>query len=425
MQLVWALAWRNLWRNPRRTLLSAGAVAFMVFILIFVVSMQYGSYDTMVNHGASVVHGHVQIQRTDYVDEPRVRFVLEGAQALATRLRNDKSIKAATARAMSTALASNEETTHGAMVIGVDPANESKVSWLPRAVDEGRYLATTGNRTAPAAEAVIGRVLAKNLGLTVGDEIVLLGVTPEDGMAVLIANIVGLISSGQPALDRALVHVPLGLFQEAFEMQGAAHSVAVMYDDFNDASADSDVLNNAIADTLKETADTPGGPPNVALWNRLMPEIQGAIDSDKASSGVLYSVLVILVTFSIANTFVMMLFERTREFGTLLAMGAKPLTLRGTIQLETLLLAAIGGLVGALLGALTTYFVGQAGISLGAEAESVLAQFQMPERIHFGVLWKALPMAVLLMICTTQLAAWFATQRVHRMQIVEAIREEM
>ena len=425
MRLIWALAWRNLWRNPRRTLLSAGAVAFMVFILIFVVSMQYGSYDTMVDHGSSVVHGHAQVQRADYVDEPRVRYVLEGAEALAERLRQDDSIKAATARAMSTALASNDETTHGAMVIGVDPVNETRVSWLPGAVDEGRYLATTPNAPGIAPEAVIGRVLAKNLGITVGDELVLLGVTPEDGMAVLIANVVGLISSGQPALDRAIVHVPLGLFQEAFEMRGAAHSVAVMYANFNDASVDSDVLKNAITNTLEDSPDALGGAPNVALWNRLMPEIQGAINSDKASSGILYSVLVILVTFSIANTFVMMLFERTREFGTLLAMGAKPLTLRGTIQLETLLLAGLGGLVGALLGALTTYYVGQAGISLGAEAESVLAQFQMPERIHFGVLWPALPITALLMICTTQLAAWFATRRVHSMQIVEAIREEM
>ncbi len=106
-------------------------------------------------------------------------------------------------------------------------------------------------------------------------------------------------------------------------------------------------------------------------------------------------------------------------------MGAKPRTLRGTIQLETLMLAGLGAAAGALFGALTTYYIGQAGISLGSEAESVLAQFQMPERIHFGVAWPALPLTALLMICTTQLAAYFATRRVHSMQIVEAIREEM
>lgn len=425
MKLVWSLAWRNLWRNPRRTFLSAGAVAFMVFMLIFVLSMQFGSYDVMVNHSASVMHGHAQVQRAEYVDEPRVRYVLEDAEALATTLRADDAIVAATPRAMSTALASNDDSTFGAMVVGVDPLNEAKVSWLPRAVTTGRYLSAIASSAEVLTEAVIGEGLAKNLGLSLGDEIVLLGVTPQDGMAVLVAEVVGLISSGQPPLDRALVHVPLGLFQQAFEMDGAAHSVAVMYDNYTDAKSNSKLLTNAIRTTLDPSPDALGGEPNVAIWSRLMPEIEGAIASDKASSGVMFSVLVILVTFSIANTFVMMLFERTREFGTLLAMGAKPLTLRGTIQIETLLLAGLGALAGVMLGAVTAFYVGQIGISLGSEAENVLAQFQMPERIHFGVAWPALPAAALLMIFTTQIAAWFATRRVHKMQIVEAIREEM
>lgn len=426
MTLVWALAWRNLWRNPRRTLLSAGAVAFMVFLLIFVLSMQYGSYDTMVNHGSSVMYGHAQVQRAEYVDEPRVRFVLENAEALASKLRAEPSIRSATARAMSTALASNDDATFGAMVVGVDAEHESTVSWLPNAIGSGRYLSATVNVSPDKLpEAVIGQGLAQNLGIGLGDELVLLGVTPTDGMAALVASVVGLIDSGQPALDRAIVHVGLAAFQDAFEMPNAAHSVAVMYENFADASTTSPVLAAAMEQTLPSTPDAAGGAPDVALWSRLMPEIQGAIDSDKASSGVLYAVLVILVTFSIANTFVMMLFERTREFGTLLAMGAKPGTLRGTIHLETFLLAAIGAAIGAMLGSLTTYFVGLGGISLGSEAEDVLAQFQMPERIFFGVNWFALPGAALLMICTTQIAAWFATRRVHSMQIVTAIREEM
>ena len=178
MTLVWALAWRNLWRNTRRTLLSAGAVAFMVFMLIFVVSMQLGSYDTMVDHAASVMHGHAQVQRTEYVDEPRVRYVLEDAEALAANLRANSSIRSATARAMSTALASKEESTFGAMVVGVDPANEGKVSWLPGAVTAGRYLSVSAPGAEALPEAVIGEGLAKNLGLSLGDEIVSAGCDP-------------------------------------------------------------------------------------------------------------------------------------------------------------------------------------------------------------------------------------------------------
>jgi len=96
MRLTLALAWRNLWRNPRRTFLSAGAVAFMVFMLIFVLSMQLGSYDTMVDHAASVMHGHAQVQREEYVDQPRVRYVLNDAEAIADALRASEGVRAAT-----------------------------------------------------------------------------------------------------------------------------------------------------------------------------------------------------------------------------------------------------------------------------------------------------------------------------------------
>jgi len=424
MKLVFSLAWRNLWRNPRRTLLSASAVGTMVFLLTFAQSMQLGSYDTMVDHAASVLHGHVQVQRADYIDEPRVRYVLDDAEQIAQQLRTVDGVRAATPRAMSSALASKEETTYGALVVGVDPQWEGEVSWVPGAVNEGRYLSATDPSQAPAAEAVVGELLAQNLDLSVGDELVLLGVTPEDGMAVLVANVVGLLATGQPALDRAMVHVPLGLFQEAFDMQNSAHSVAVMYPNYTDADDALQRLGKTVE--LSPTQENPdGGSPEFALWNQLVPEIEGAIASDKASAFVMFAVLVLLATFSIANTFVMMLFERTREFGSLLAMGARPGTLRGTIALETLMLATLGALVGAVLGAAVSHYVGGVGISLGSEAENVLAEFQMPDRLYFGVAWPALFGTSLLMIVTTQIAAFVATRRVHSMQIVQAIREEM
>ena len=428
MKLAFALAWRNLWRNPRRTVLSAGAVAFMVLLLVFALSMQLRSYDAMVDHAASVMHGHAQVQRADYVDEPRVRYVLEDAESIAAELRASDKVRAASPRAMSSALASRGETTFGAMVLGVDPAYEAEISWLPGALSAGRYLSSLAQGAVgedPATpEAVVGTLLARNLGIGLGDEIVLLGVTPRDGMAVLVAQVVGLISSGQDALDRALVQVPLQAFQEAFEMVGAAHSVAIMYESYLDAGPAQGALTD-IADRFSGSSTGPGGEVNVALWNRLLPEIEGAIASDMASAAVIYGLLVVLVTFSIANTFMMMLHERTREFGTLLAMGIRPGQLRGTIALETLLLAGLGVLVGALLGAAITAYVGRIGIGLGDGAENMLAQFQMPERIYFGVHGQALLFSCAIMLLTTQIAAFVATRRIHRMEIVEAIREEM
>lgn len=411
MALVVALAWRNLWRNTRRTLLSAGAIAVMVVLLIFALSMQFGGYDAMVDHATGPSYGHIQIQHPEYIDSPRVRHLLQDAEAVAETIRTRPDIRGVATRAQSSALASAGEKTFGTLVVGVEAEHEPGVSWLPGTVSEGRYL------SGATGEAVIGRLLANNLGIALGDELVLLGVTPDDAMAVVVAQVVGLLNSGTAAVDRSMVHIPLGLFQEAFEIDAAAHSVAVMFERYTDADDHLTALSHELGSTA--------GNASVADWRRLMPEIESAIASDKVSSLVMYSLLVILVTFSIANTFVMMIFERTREFGTLLAMGARPATLIGTIQLETLFLTLIGTAIGAILGVLAAYWVGQIGISLGSESQQLLAQFQMPERIFFGVSWPAVMGAPLIMVVTTQLAAYFASRRVRSMQIVEAIGEEL
>jgi len=416
MALVVALAWRNLWRNARRTLLSAGAIAVMVLLLIFALSMQFGGYDAMVDHAAGPSHGHIQIQHPDYIDSPRVRHLLENAETVAETIRGRSDIRGVATRAQSSALASAGEKTFGTLVVGVEAEHEPGVSWLPGTVKEGRYL------SGAAGEAVIGTLLANNLGISLGDELVLLGVTPDDAMAVVVAQVVGLLNSGTAAIDRSLVHIPLALFQEAFELDQAAHSVAVMFDQYTDADDHISALSAEIGSSEGSAASPPV---TVADWRRLMPEIESAIASDKVSSSVMYSLLVVLVTFSIANTFVMMIFERTREFGTLLAMGARPATLIGTIQLETLFLTLLGTAAGVVLGIATAYWVGQVGISLGSESQQLLAQFQMPERIYFGVSWPAVIGAPLIMIATTQVAAYFASRRVRSMAIVEAIGEEL
>lgn len=416
MALVVALAWRNLWRNTRRTLLSAGAIAVMVLLLIFALSMQFGGYDAMVDHATGPSHGHIQIQHPDYIDSPRVRHLLENAESVAQTIRGRSDIRGVATRAQSSALASAGEKTFGTLVVGVEAEHEPGVSWLPGTVNEGRYL------SGAAGEAVIGTLLANNLGISLGDELVLLGVTPDDAMAVVVAQVVGLLNSGTAAIDRSLVHIPLALFQEAFELDQAAHSVAVMFDQYTDAD---DHINALAAEIGSSEGSTASAPVTVADWRRLMPEIESAIASDKVSSSVMYSLLVVLVTFSIANTFVMMIFERTREFGTLLAMGARPATLIGTIQLETLFLTLLGTAAGAILGIATAYWVGQVGISLGSESQQLLAQFQMPERIYFGISWPAVIGAPLIMIATTQVAAYFASRRVRSMAIVEAIGEEL
>ncbi len=139
MGLVVRLAWRNLWRQPKRTLLTTAAMVFSNILLIFMVSMQFGMYGLMVENGLKVFTGHLQIQAPGYKDDPKMRLTVPDAMALAEVVRANDGLMAS-ARGSTFALASSDDRTYGIGVLGVEPAHEPEVSSLPGLVREGRYL---------------------------------------------------------------------------------------------------------------------------------------------------------------------------------------------------------------------------------------------------------------------------------------------
>ena len=143
------IAWRNLWRNRRRTWLTSGGIAFAIWLLIFSMSMQDGTFEIMVDNGARLALGHAQIQHPEYQDDPRMEYTISGAAALRERAAAEPEVIAASEQAHGFALASHGERSFGAQVFGVDYVREAAWSSLPGLVGEGRYLAGPG-------EAVIG-----------------------------------------------------------------------------------------------------------------------------------------------------------------------------------------------------------------------------------------------------------------------------
>ncbi|TNF88319.1 MAG: hypothetical protein EP300_08280, partial [Gammaproteobacteria bacterium] len=208
------LAWRNLWRHWRRTWLTVGAMIFSNGLLIFAMSLQFGSYDMMIDNSLHAYSGHLQLQHPRYLDEPKMRYALDNVAAIAERLRRELSLDSISARAAGFALASSEERSYGLQIVGVDPVHEPLVSTLPGLVKQGRYL-----KPGAAGEIVIGAVLARNLKISVGDELTFLGSGFDDSFAAGIVTVVGIFESGMADLDRALAQVELGYFQDVFAMQ--------------------------------------------------------------------------------------------------------------------------------------------------------------------------------------------------------------
>ena len=402
-----ALAWRNLWRNRLRTTLTAGGIAFAVTLIVAAYSLQGGAMDAMADHATQLLTGHLQIQNPAYADDPSLRQLVPDATAVARALEGVPGVTAVAQRAVGFALVSVGERSYGAQVMGVDPQQEPEVSSLPNLVVKGRYIAGPD-------DALLGSVIARNLGIDVGDEFVLLGSKLDGSVAALSLHVVGIVESGSAELDRALVQVQLAAFQDEFGLGDQVHMVVARVSDFEHVGATLPAVEAAIA---------PLGTASVALpWQRLMPEVAQTMQLKRASSLVMLSLIAVLVTFSIFNSFMMTVFERTREFGMLLAIGMRPAGIIGVLQIEAAWLALLGAGIGLIVGSAVMTATQHFGIPLGQMAGELARRFNLPDRIYPPLNVGAMLAAPLLMLVATQLAALVPALRIRALAPVDALR---
>ncbi len=405
MGLYMRVAWRNLWRNGRRTWLTAGGIAFSVFLCVAFMSFQLGSYDGMIDTATGMMSGHMQVQHEDYLDDPKVANRIVAGSDLLRELEDSPDIVAAAARVEGFALVSVGERSFGGLVMGVDPVREPKVSALSGQIVEGEYL--------PRADsAYVGKALGTNLGLKIGDEIFVLGSALEGGVAAAVFNVDGFFDTGQVELDRSILQVPLSAVQSAFGLGDSVHRIVLMGKNANDATA----IAQGLAPTLPEEV-------RVLDWDKLLPELRQMIQMDAVTSVIVYVLLLAIVTLSVANSFTMTVFERTREFGMLVAIGMKPGGIVAMIVIEALCMWVVGTAIGAAVSYALMIGLGAVGVPI-AGLEDMAGQFMMPERIHPEVSFLTLGTAPVVLLAGTLVAGLIPALRVRRLKPVEALREE-
>jgi ABC-type lipoprotein release transport system permease subunit len=401
------LAWRNLWRHSRRTWLTASAMIFSNVLLVFMISLQFGSYQMMINNTLQAFSGHMQIQAEGYQDSPRMRKSVPGIIELTEQVRRALPDASAAARASGFALASSEQRSFGIQVYGVQPAFEPLVSSIPGLIKAGRFL-----EDSDAAEIVLGGIMARNLKVSVGDEVTLLGSGRDGSFAAGVVTVAGIFESGITDMDRSFAEVPLSYFQETFYMEGHGHAIAVSLDNIGRLPAAMQQVRPLIA-----------GHDGLAVldWEALNPGLRQAIQADMSSAWFMYGVLIVLVAFSVLNTQLMSVMERTREFGVISALGVKPGKLASLVMLETALMALIGFLAGIFLGWLVTLYFSHVGFAYPGMEEAA-ARFNLPGRMYPGISFLSLILgpAVVFMFCL--LASLYPALRLFRLRPVEAMR---
>jgi ABC-type lipoprotein release transport system permease subunit len=405
MNIILHLAWRNLWRQPRRTWLTIGAMVFSNALLVFMISIQLSTYELMIDNTLQAFTGHIQVQAPGYKDDLKMRQLVPDVTSLASMLRRELGLETIAARGAAFALASSEERSYGLQIVGVETQFESLVSTIPGLVRDGRYL-----KDQDASEIVVGKVLARNLRVALGDEVTLLGSGRDGSFAAAIATVVGIFDSGVPDIDRSIAEVPLDFFQDVFYMQGAGHQVVIVAPDL----ASVELIKGQVE------ALAPAGLV-VHDWNALQPGLRQAIQADLSSAFFMYGVLVILVSFSVLNTQLMSVLERTHEFGITMALGIAPGRLGRLVFLETAMMGLVGLFLGALIGGIVTEWFGYTGFSYPGMQE-MAAAFNLPSRFYPQTTALTLFLGPVIVFVGGMLAAIYPAFRLHWLKPVEAMR---
>ena len=409
MSIESKMAWRNIWRNPRRTVLTICAITFASLLLVFMLSFQFGSYETMINTSVKISTGHLQIQAEKYQEKKSIRYVIPDPQKVAGIVNTIPEVAAYTFRGQAFALISSKNRSYGVVVTGIDPPGEANVSRIKKLVREGNFLSATD-----VNQAVVGKLLAKNLRVKIGDELTLLGQGRDGSIAATVLQVKGIFSSGIDEFDRSAIQIPLSTFQEIFTMDEAVHEIVVIGRALSDVSGIKAQLQEALpALNSRKSLKT-------LDWQEIMPGLRQAIEMDLVSGLIFYGLLIIVVAFSILNTFLMAIFERTKEFGVMMAIGTSPRRLTKVLLIESMTMTMIGIIAGIVLGIALTYYFQVYGIDFSGGSE-LLSQFGITGRMYPKLSILSVSIGPFMVLFFTFFAALYPALKVRRLRPVEAM----
>ncbi|MGF1757058.1 ABC transporter permease [Photobacterium sagamiensis] len=407
MSIELRLAWRNLWRHKRRTWITVSAMVFSNILLVFMLSLQVGTYQMMIDNSLSLFSGHLQIQHSQYLDTPKLRYDIENPQQLTKQLRTQLGTDAIASRAATFSLVSSDERSFGVQVIGVEPEYDIYTSNLAGLIKQGRYL--SGN---DSEELILGSTLARNLKVGIGDEITILGSGRDGSFAAGIVTVAGIFHTSMAELDRSVVQVPLGYFQSLYSSAERANYIVINTPDALALSHWKQQIQSLLTDKAQLL---------VREWDEIQPGIRQAILADISGAVFMYGVLILLVAFSVMNTQLMSVLERTREFGTVMALGLRPGKLTRLILIETSLMAVLGLIIGVALGMALTFYFQYTGLSYPG-MEEMSAKFNLPDRMYPSLSFISVLAGPVLVMVGSILAAIYPAFRIRRMDPIEAMR---
>jgi len=362
------LAWRNIWRNKRRTLITTASIFFGVLLSAFMTSMQEGSYSQYITSIVNSYSGYLQIHKKGYWNDKIINNSFSSDKNIESALNSVKEITIYTPRFETYSLASSEDVTKGVMVTGIDPDKEDKITNISGKLKQGQYLKNGDNGI------LLGSSLAKFLNLKVNDTLILIGQGYHGASAAGKYPVRGIMKHPSPELDRILVYMDIKNCQELFSATNMLTSIVIMVNG-----------NDEVTSAKNELVKLLGNDTEVMDWKEMNQLLLKQIDSDRASGVITKGILYMIIAFGILGTVMMMMAERKKEFGIILAVGMRKYKLIIIVMLETLFIGIIGVTAGIVASIPLIYYFLLNPIPLTGQAGEMMSQMGFEPAMFFSM----------------------------------------
>jgi ABC-type lipoprotein release transport system permease subunit len=351
-----SMAWRNLWRQRRRTLLTLSSIAFGTTLAWLFTGLGDANWRQMIDLAARMGGGHVTLQHADYLDSPTLSRTVTEASSLAAVALEEPEVARVVTRISGNLMIASASRNYGAGFIAFDPDSEDvETLSLLEAVEEGDLFGSEGK-----GGIVLGAKLAENLHVDIGHKVVYTLTDREGEIVQEAVRVSGLLRTGAPTVDGSLVLLPLEHVRRSLRYRpDEAVQVAVFLDDQRAAG-------EVAARLARQVAARKGDGVAALPWHVLQPELAGFIAMKVGGAWIMEAIIMLLVAAGIFNTIFVGVMERTREFGILRAIGWSPGQLGRLVITESVLLAVAGIALAVLVTAGPYWYLNTVGFDLMA-----------------------------------------------------------
>ncbi|NCF15206.1 MAG: FtsX-like permease family protein [Gammaproteobacteria bacterium] len=331
------LAWRYLWRNHRRTIVMLSAISIGAWAMIFMTALTRGMVDQMITDGISVLPGHVQLHNPEYLDDPSITNRVSLTEAELETRYADAGFEAWASRVRVPAVITSERESRGVTLLGIDPIAERDFSFVDYDKVDGRFLESPDD-----SGVVIGAKLADTLDTEVGKRIVLMSQDPDNEIADRGFRVVGLFHANMETYEDTYAFIGKKTAQKMLRIGDTTTEVVFFGNDYRNVEPTYEKVAAAVDDSMR-----------VSRWTEVDTYLGTMLSVMDGFMLIWVVVIFLALSFGLVNTLVMAVFERVREIGLMLALGMKPASILGQIIIESMMLLAVGLLIGDALAWLT------------------------------------------------------------------------